>query len=449
MITLNGCIYILWINDKPYVGQSRQLDKNKLPTIRWRRHINDSKTSDIYLYKAIRKYGINHKEVIEYIDYEFNFIQDIILNLLNKIKINNTLIKYTNVLKCLLKKTNCNLDNLDEINKNINYENNISNITDEENKLILDIDKFLDNINKAEIKYVKKYNSMIPELGGIGYNHAPPGGVFLNTPFTEEQKNHMSKIMTGRKMSEETKIKLRIAKSSKPASDKNKDGIAKALQDKFNNERFPKRLSEWIIQYNKLGHKPNQNSKDDDERHAGQWHSDILAKRDGKTSRVGLTNEQIEILNKTPGWIWKIDEFIEQFENFKKQYIKYDGKLSTRETDPELRDKYRAAHWVSTIRRKKRNNNPYLTNERIKMLNECEYWCWEQNIIPFDVHVNKWEEIYTKINHIPKICSKDIEEKKIASWHYRMCRDYYNKEKRMTQERIDKLNSVKGWIWIL
>jgi hypothetical protein len=445
MIKLQGCIYALWINNKPYIGQSRQLDKNKLPSLRWRRHINDSKTSDIYLYKAIRSHGITNKEVIEYIDYEFNFNKEICINLIKKIKTNKKLIKYVNILKYLLNKTNCNLDELD---KNIDSENNITNITEEENKLIFHINQFLDNVNKSEIKNVEKYNSMMPELGGNGYNHAPPGGVFLHEPLTEEQKNHLSKIKTGSKLSEETKIKLSIAKSSKPASDKNKNGIAKALQNKFNNERFPKRLAEWIIQYNKLGHKPNQNSIDVDERRAGQWHSDILAKRDGKTSRVGLTDEQIEILNKTTGWIWKIDEFIEQFENFKKQYIKYDGKLFTKEKNPELRDKYRAAHWVASIRLKKRNNSPYLTNERLKMLNDCEYWNWEQNIISFDDHVKKWEEIYTKINHIPSTCSKDIEEKKIAAWQNRIRRDYNNKEKRMTQDKIDKLNSVKGWLWI-
>jgi hypothetical protein len=445
MVKLRGCQYVLWINDRPYVGQSRRLDKDGLPTVRWKRHIADSQTSDIYLYRAIRKHGIQRQEVLEYIEYEFDIIPSIVLGLLKKTTSNKKLGKYKNMLKCILDGEECDADNDEsyDVSQNITLD-----VTKDETEVISHINRFIDNLNKAEAKWVEKLNSMMPERGGNGYNHAPPGGALLHEPHTEEHKKYMSELMKGRVISQEQRIKQSEKMKGRKLDEAHGNAIANFQQKKFKDKIFPKRLAEWIIQYNKKGRNPDSNSEDPDERHAGQWRIDMLFKREGVRSRAGLTDEQIKILDETPGWTWRRDEFIEQFENFKIQYVKYDGKLSRGTKDLAHLERHKASLWVNAMRVKKRNNHPYLTPERIKMLDDCEFWSWiPTTFLSFDEQVKRWSELYNKINRIPSTSSEESEERKIACWQIRMRIDYHHKEKRMTQERIDKLNALQGWVW--
>ena len=60
-----------------------------------------------------------------------------------------------------------------------------------------------------------------------GYNMVAGGkGRAPNFHHKEEHREKMSKLFKGRKLSDETKEKLRIAKSNIPATQKNKDSIA-------------------------------------------------------------------------------------------------------------------------------------------------------------------------------------------------------------------------------
>ena len=106
----------------------------------------------------------------------------------------------------------------------------------------------------------------------------------------------------------------------------------------------------------------------------------MISKRFSSNRKKGgtpLNDDQIKILDNTIGWTWKKpDEFIGQFENFKIQYEKYNGKLSRGTKDPAHIERHRAAIWVNAMRTKKRKNHVYLTPERIKMLEECEFWSW-------------------------------------------------------------------------
>ena len=233
-----------------------------------------------------------------------------------------------------------------------------------------------DALDNLEQYYAEIYESYIWDFPG-GYNAVLCGkGRSPNFHHKEEHKKRMSELMTGRKISNSQKEKQSKIMKGRKLNEVHRTNIAEFQQKKFNEEIFPKRLHEWIIQYNKKGCNPDCNSEDVDERHAGQWRIDMLFKREGVRSRAGLTNEQIKILDETTGWTWRRDEFVEQFENFKKQHAKYDGKLSRGTKDPEHIERHRAALWVNAMRVKKRNNHPYLTSERIKILDECEIWSW-------------------------------------------------------------------------
>jgi hypothetical protein len=452
IIKFEGSIYTLHIcKDRgPYVGQSIVLDKDQLPTKRWKRHIADAYSKDpkkLYVHRAIQSnkltYDTLEKKVVEYVTYTFEVKQTTLSNTLLKSKNKSEYKKYINTLKSLLLD---NKVNLEEINEYLDTE---EDLTEEELYLIQQIQIFINKLNNAEIKWVSQTYSMMPDKGGNGYNHAPPGGAFPHEPHTDEHKAYMSNFMSNRRLSDKTKQLLRDARIGKPLSEEHKNQIAKTEQKKFNEIIFPKRYDEWVNQYKNLGYSPNSNSKDIEERRAGQWRQDMIFKRKGVRSRTGLTQEQIDKLTNTPGWLWENpDEFMKQFENFKIQYSAYDGKLSTSKKDPENVNKDRAINWIRVIRMKKRNNHPYLTEDRIKILEKCDYWSWiATTFITFEKYVDLWEKFYSKNKRQPSMGTTDENEKKIARWQTKTRMDYHNKEPRLTAEKLEKISVLIGWTW--
>ena len=163
----------------------------------------------------------------------------------------------------------------------------------------------------------------------------------------------------------------------------------------------------------------------------------------------GLTEEQTALLDTTPGWRWKKpDEFVEQFENFKNQFEKWDGEIIRNYKDKIDKNRHKAALWIIAMRNKKKKNHSYLTPERIKMLDECEYWSWTPTtFISFDSHVEKWKNFYELNKRLPSMGSETEEEVKLARWQNKMRIDFHKNEARMTDEKIATLNSLEGWVW--
>ena len=88
-----------------------------------------------------------------------------------------------------------------------------------------------------------------------------------------------------------------------------------------------------------------------------------------------------------------------------------------------------------------------MTQERIDKLNATEGWKWEEED-SFDYNLENWKTQYQKLNNKnPSKRSKDPEEKRAGKWQSHMRAYYKKKEKRMTQERIDKLNATEVWKW--
>ena len=100
------------------------------------------------------------------------------------------------------------------------------------------------------------------------------------------------------------------------------------------------------------------------------------------------------------------------------------------------------------MRMKKRKNDPYLTKERIQMLDDCDYWSWKSTtFVSFEEQTKIWAEFYKLNKSQPSMGATDNAEKKLARWQTKTRMDYHNKEARLTKAKIDNLNSVDGWTW--
>ncbi len=95
-----------------------------------------------------------------------------------------------------------------------------------------------DNLNFAEIEYIKKYNSISPNgynitYGGNGGKHLEEtkrkiSEAHKGKKFTEEHKKKLSESLSGRKIPKETRLKMNKDKIGVPRSEETKRKISKA-----------------------------------------------------------------------------------------------------------------------------------------------------------------------------------------------------------------------------
>lgn len=76
---------------------------------------------------------------------------------------------------------------------------------------------------------------------------------------------------------------------------------------KWEKDKWEIKRLKWIEEFQKKGSSPSGTSKNENERHAGQWQSQQRKNYMQKKS-VQMTPERIKILNETPGWTWSADE---------------------------------------------------------------------------------------------------------------------------------------------
>lgn len=260
---IGGVIYCGFPNGRPYVGQSRVLDENGFPTKRMKRHVKDAESGDpLPFHRAIAKYGMGEFKVLEFIP--INADREDIGAILNEI---------------------------DDDNDAFTCE-------------FLDdgpLKRLIQSLNDAECKWIETLNSMIPEKGGCGWNCAPGGGAFEHSPHTEEHKRWMSQRMTGRKLAQETKDKLREIRSGKPLAPDHRVAIKRTANKKFWSI-FDERLVQWCEQVKLLGRIPNGTSTDPVEKLSANWRACVLKKKD----KNEVPAEVEKILNETPEWMWKV-----------------------------------------------------------------------------------------------------------------------------------------------
>ena len=157
-----------------------------------------------------------------------------------------------------------------------------------------------------------------------------------------------------------------------------------------------------------------------------------------------MTQERIAKLNATEGWTWEEEDSFEiNLENWIYQYQKLGKYPSGTSKDPYEK---RAGRWQGYMRKHYKNKEKRMTQEYINILNTTERWKWEEEDT-FDSNLENWIQQYQKLGKYPSYKSTNPEEKRAGKWQSDMRTYYKKKEKRMTQERIDKLNATEVWKW--
>ena len=203
----------------------------------------------------------------------------------------------------------------------------------------------------------------------------------------------------------------------------------------------PNRLH-WIAQYQKLGKKPSEDSKDPDEKRAGSWQA--VQRQNYKKKESCMTAERIAALEATPGWTWESENTWEP--NRLNWIIQYQKLGKTPSYISKNQEEKRAEQWQQVQRREYKSKKTSMTVERIATLNATPGWVWEAEDTwePNRLH---WISQYNKLGKTPSAMSKDPEEKKAGSWQVRQRKNYKNKESYMIPEYIAILNTTEGWKW--
>jgi hypothetical protein len=216
---------------------------------------------------------------------------------------------------------------------------------------------------------------------------------------------------------------------------------------------FEESLADWGKQFLKLGRSPRLNSQNADENRAAKWQS-----HNRENYKNGeLSKERMDLLNNTEGWKWVHLEnrakiitktFEESLDYWKQQFMML-GSIPIQNS--ENVDEKRAAKWQSHNRDYYKKGE--LSKERIELLNNTEGWKWVHSenrakIITktFEENVADWVKQFSNLRRTPKVTSENTEEKRAATWHGHVRKNY--KKGELSKERIELLNNIEGWKWV-
>ena len=160
-----------------------------------------------------------------------------------------------------------------------------------------------------------------------------------------------------------------------------------------------------------------------------------------RAHKYDLNHSQIDKLESLDGWVWDILEW-QWNEGFKHlgDFVKKEGHARP-PAKYKCNDGFKLGLWVF----RQRQNKEKLTNNKIEKLEVLDGWAW-------DVLEWQWNDSFKHIinfsedkGHV-KVPDKykDKTGFSLGKWVYRQRK---NKDK-LTQEKIDKLNSI-GFIWKL
>jgi superfamily II DNA or RNA helicase len=155
----------------------------------------------------------------------------------------------------------------------------------------------------------------------------------------------------------------------------------------------PNRLH-WLSQYQKLGKKPSEDSKDSDEKKAGQWQS---TQRQDYKNKIMIA-DRIAALNATPGWFWKSEDTWEPNRiHWLSQFQKLGRTPSAMSKDSHEK---KAGQWQHNQRDayKKKNIIP----KRIAALNATPGWSWSADAPPVTPALTDGDVIEHITDHVPE-----------------------------------------------
>ena len=147
-----------------------------------------------------------------------------------------------------------------------------------------------------------------------------------------------------------------------------------------------------------------------------------------------ITQERIDLLESLEGWTW--DPFEEEWQSKFKELKEYSIEHGRARPAP---NHFSLGSWVVTQR--KRFMKGKITQERIDLLESLEGWTWD----PFE---EEWQSKFKELKEYaiehghPNV---PLRESSLGKWcgKHRIA----FKKGKITQERIDLLESIEGWTW--
>jgi SAM-dependent methyltransferase len=137
-------------------------------------------------------------------------------------------------------------------------------------------------------------------------------------------------------------------------------------------EKWNENYQKWVEFYQKNGNRPSKDSKNKEERSLGQWASDMR-----KFYKKGkLSQEKIDILNNTYGWIWEKNLDKIWNENFQKWTEFYQKNEKTPSSSSKNKEEIFLGRWGSLQRKKYKKGK--LSQESIDILNKNPGWFWSK-----------------------------------------------------------------------
>jgi superfamily II DNA or RNA helicase/ubiquinone/menaquinone biosynthesis C-methylase UbiE len=214
-------------------------------------------------------------------------------------------------------------------------------------------------------------------------------------------------------------------------------------------ERWNETHQKWVEFYQKNKKTPSHHSKNEDERFLGYWEGN--QKKNFKNGN--LSQDRINILNQTKGWVWEVD-LDERWNKTHQKWVDfYQKNKKVPSQSSENQDEKFLERWAGTQKgnykkgkQKKNFKNGNLSQDRINILNETEGWVWDDNKEErWNETQQKWVEFYQKNKKTPSHGTKNKDEKSLGNWVKVQKRSY--KTGKLSQERINILNQTDGWVW--
>ena len=161
-----------------------------------------------------------------------------------------------------------------------------------------------------------------------------------------------------------------------------------------------------------------------------------------------ITKVEIDILNKTLMWSWKSEDKWSKILERWKTFVEINKNIP--KTTSSNEEEVYLARWQICQRKYKNQDNPTKQiKEHLAILDKTDQWSWGFQE-EWNEQLQKWKKWVDNNKKLPsQLAEKDSEEYNVAIWQHIQRSSYKgsNKKAPMKQERIDILNNTTNWIW--
>lgn len=191
------------------------------------------------------------------------------------------------------------------------------------------------------------------------------------------------------------------------------------------------KLEIWICKNKKI---PSPISKNLEEKTLALW-----CGRQRTNKR--LTDNQIELLNKIPGWNWGLNDVWEDTYLKVNKWIDLTNKLPSAMSKDPVEKKF--GNWCGLQRKKEKQGK--LKKYRKKKLDKLPGWYWNLDDLWNNTYseVSKWIDIN---NRIPSSTSKNSIEMQLGDWCGKQRQS--KKKSKLSKYRENQLNKLPHWYWV-